>query len=155
MFTERRDANFAADPRVPLILGRPFLSTAHALIDVYEGEIILRHDDQSLILKCGDTPTVSYDNSESVNRMDLIDATCASAPKSWNLQSVVTPIILFLDPPNFTLLKEDECKQAFNDLRKKLIESPILVVPNWDYDFEIMCDASDFALGSSFRSKKG
>ncbi|GJV88265.1 reverse transcriptase domain-containing protein [Tanacetum coccineum] len=25
--------------------------------------------------------------------------------------------------------------------RKKLIESPILVVPNWDYDFEIMCDA--------------
>ncbi|GJU14329.1 reverse transcriptase domain-containing protein [Tanacetum coccineum] len=36
----------------------------------------------------------------------------------------------------------DECKQAFNDLRKKLIESPILVVPNWDYDFEIMCDAN-------------
>ncbi|GKA24641.1 reverse transcriptase domain-containing protein [Tanacetum coccineum] len=74
--------NFAADPRVPLILGRPFLSTAHALIDVYEGEIILRHDDQSLILKCGDTPTVSYDNSESVNRMDLIDATCADSQNS-------------------------------------------------------------------------
>nr|GFA14620.1 reverse transcriptase domain-containing protein [Tanacetum cinerariifolium] len=30
----------------------PFLSTAHALIDVYEGEIILRHDNQSLTLKC-------------------------------------------------------------------------------------------------------
>nr|GFC94222.1 hypothetical protein [Tanacetum cinerariifolium] len=29
-------------------VGRPFLSTAHALIDVYEGEITLRHDDQSL-----------------------------------------------------------------------------------------------------------
>ncbi|GJU92546.1 hypothetical protein Tco_1317302 [Tanacetum coccineum] len=68
--------NLKVYPRVPLILGRPFLSTAHALIDVYEGEIILRHDDQSLILKCGDTPTVSYDNSESVNA-DLIDATCA------------------------------------------------------------------------------
>nr|GFC14456.1 reverse transcriptase domain-containing protein [Tanacetum cinerariifolium] len=36
--------DFVADPRVPLILGRPFLSTAHALIDVYEGEITLRHD---------------------------------------------------------------------------------------------------------------
>nr|GEZ98546.1 reverse transcriptase domain-containing protein [Tanacetum cinerariifolium] len=46
--------DFVADPRIPLILGRPFLSTAHALIDVYEGEIILRHDDQSLTLKCGD-----------------------------------------------------------------------------------------------------
>nr|GFC86013.1 hypothetical protein [Tanacetum cinerariifolium] len=44
--------DFVADPRVPLILGRPFLSTAHALIDVYEGEITLRHDDQSLTLKC-------------------------------------------------------------------------------------------------------
>nr|GFB96647.1 reverse transcriptase domain-containing protein [Tanacetum cinerariifolium] len=34
------------------VLSRPFLSTAHALIDVYKGEIILRHDDQSLTLKC-------------------------------------------------------------------------------------------------------
>ncbi|GJT06325.1 reverse transcriptase domain-containing protein [Tanacetum coccineum] len=46
-----------ADPRVPLILGRPFLRTAHALIDVYEGEITLRNDDQSLTLKCGDDPS--------------------------------------------------------------------------------------------------
>nr|GEX04207.1 reverse transcriptase domain-containing protein [Tanacetum cinerariifolium] len=54
--------NFIADPRVPLILRRPFLSTAHALIDVYEGEIILRHDDQSLTLKCSDTPSISYNS---------------------------------------------------------------------------------------------
>nr|GEY52721.1 hypothetical protein [Tanacetum cinerariifolium] len=68
--------DFVADPRVPLILGRPFLSTAHALIDVYEGEITLRHDDQSLTLKCGDTPSISYNNLESLNKVDLIDATC-------------------------------------------------------------------------------
>nr|GEU44641.1 reverse transcriptase domain-containing protein [Tanacetum cinerariifolium] len=68
--------DFVANPRVPLILGRPFLSTAHALIDVYEGEIILRHDDQSLTLKCGDTPSISYNNFESLNKVDLIDATC-------------------------------------------------------------------------------
>nr|GFA01506.1 reverse transcriptase domain-containing protein [Tanacetum cinerariifolium] len=68
--------DFVADPRVPLILGRPFLSTAHALIDVYEGEITLRHDDQSLTLKCGDTPSLSYNNLESLNKVDLIDATC-------------------------------------------------------------------------------
>ncbi|GJS77401.1 reverse transcriptase domain-containing protein [Tanacetum coccineum] len=48
----------------------------------------------------------------------------------------------------------DECKQAFDELRKKLIESPILVVPNWDYDFEIMCDASDFALGAVLGQRK-
>ncbi|GKA15732.1 reverse transcriptase domain-containing protein [Tanacetum coccineum] len=39
--------------------------------------------------------------------------------------------------------------------RKKLIESPIsFVVPNWDYDFEIMCDASDFALGAVLGQRK-
>nr|GEY44422.1 reverse transcriptase domain-containing protein [Tanacetum cinerariifolium] len=67
--------DFVADPRVPLILGRPFFSTAHALIDVYEGEIILRHNDQSLTLKCGDTPSISYNNFESLNKVDLIDIT--------------------------------------------------------------------------------
>nr|GFA75876.1 reverse transcriptase domain-containing protein [Tanacetum cinerariifolium] len=67
---------FVADPRVPFILGRPFLSTTHALIDVYEGEITLRHDDQSLTLKCGDTPSIFYNNLESLNKVDLIDATC-------------------------------------------------------------------------------
>nr|GEV31721.1 DNA-directed DNA polymerase [Tanacetum cinerariifolium] len=68
--------NFIVDPRVLLILGRPFLSTAHALIGVYEGEIILRHDDQSLTLKCGDMPSISYNNFQSLNKVDLIDATC-------------------------------------------------------------------------------
>nr|GFC23383.1 hypothetical protein [Tanacetum cinerariifolium] len=66
--------DFVADPCVPLILGQPFLSTAHALIDVYEGEITLRHDDQSL--KCGDTPSIFYNNFQSLNKVDLIDATC-------------------------------------------------------------------------------
>nr|GFA96915.1 reverse transcriptase domain-containing protein [Tanacetum cinerariifolium] len=68
--------DFVADPRVPLILGRPFLSMAYALINVSEGEITLRHDDQSLTLKCGNTPSIFYNNLESLNKVDLIDATC-------------------------------------------------------------------------------
>nr|GEW82872.1 reverse transcriptase domain-containing protein [Tanacetum cinerariifolium] len=55
--------DFVADPRVLLILGKPFLSTAHALIDVYEGEIILHHDDQLLTLKCGFSDVVSNEVS--------------------------------------------------------------------------------------------
>nr|GFB72438.1 reverse transcriptase domain-containing protein [Tanacetum cinerariifolium] len=50
--------DFIADPRVPLILGRPFLSTTHAIINVHEREIILRQDKRSLTLKCGDTPSI-------------------------------------------------------------------------------------------------
>nr|GFB96723.1 reverse transcriptase domain-containing protein [Tanacetum cinerariifolium] len=50
--------------------------TAHAVINVYEGEIILRHEEQSLTLKCGDIPSISYNHFESLNKVDLIDATC-------------------------------------------------------------------------------
>ncbi|GKB76484.1 reverse transcriptase domain-containing protein [Tanacetum coccineum] len=101
--------DFVADPRVPLILGRPFLSTAHALIDVYEGEIILRHDDQSLILKCGDTPTISYDNFESVKRIDLIDATCAEyALKILDFTESGDSTSIILDPPPFTPFEGSE-----------------------------------------------
>nr|GFB27030.1 reverse transcriptase domain-containing protein [Tanacetum cinerariifolium] len=39
-------------------------------------EITLRHDEQSLTLKYGDTPSISYNNFESLNKVDLIDATC-------------------------------------------------------------------------------
>nr|GEZ65615.1 hypothetical protein [Tanacetum cinerariifolium] len=60
--------DFIVDLRVPLILERPFRSTAHALIDVYEGEIILRHNEQSLTLKCGDMPSISYNNFQSLNK---------------------------------------------------------------------------------------
>ncbi|GJS81374.1 reverse transcriptase domain-containing protein [Tanacetum coccineum] len=97
------------NPRVPLILGRPFLSTAHALIDVYAGEIILRHDDQSLVLKCGDTPTISYDNFESVKRIDLIDATCAEyAPKVLDFTESGDSTSIILDPPPFTPFEGSE-----------------------------------------------
>nr|GEY93263.1 reverse transcriptase domain-containing protein [Tanacetum cinerariifolium] len=65
--------DFIADPRVPLILGRPFLSIAHVIIDVHEREIILRQDKQSLTLKCGDTPSISQYELESLNKVDLIN----------------------------------------------------------------------------------
>ncbi|GJZ65950.1 reverse transcriptase domain-containing protein [Tanacetum coccineum] len=37
---------------------------------------------------------------------------------------------------------------AFETLKKKLTEAPILISPDWDLPFEIMCDASDFAIGA-------
>ncbi|GKC44661.1 reverse transcriptase domain-containing protein [Tanacetum coccineum] len=42
----------------------------------------------------------------------------------------------------------NECIQAFNTLKKKLTEAPILIAPDWDFPFELMCDASDFAIGA-------
>ncbi|GJW74313.1 reverse transcriptase domain-containing protein [Tanacetum coccineum] len=41
-----------------------------------------------------------------------------------------------------------ECIEEFNILKKKLTEAPILVAPDWDLPFEIICDASDYAVGA-------
>nr|GEY70756.1 reverse transcriptase domain-containing protein [Tanacetum cinerariifolium] len=40
-----------------------------------------------------------------------------------------------------------ECVDAFQTLKRKLTEAPILIAPDWDMPFELMCDASDFAWG--------
>ncbi|GJX86503.1 reverse transcriptase domain-containing protein [Tanacetum coccineum] len=42
----------------------------------------------------------------------------------------------------------NECIKAFETLKKKLTEAPILVAPDWDLPFEIMCDASDYMVGT-------
>ncbi|GJT44977.1 reverse transcriptase domain-containing protein [Tanacetum coccineum] len=68
--------DYVADPRVPLILGRPFLRTARTLIDVHGEQMTLRHDEQSVTFKVGDTKTFSYSMIESVNRVDVIDIAC-------------------------------------------------------------------------------
>nr|GFC04320.1 reverse transcriptase domain-containing protein [Tanacetum cinerariifolium] len=69
--------DFEADPRVPLILGRSFLGTGHALIDVYGEEITLRVNDESVTFNLNQTMRYSlmYDDN-SVNRVDVIDIAC-------------------------------------------------------------------------------
>ncbi|GJY04227.1 hypothetical protein Tco_0370167 [Tanacetum coccineum] len=47
-----------------------------ALIDVHGEQMTLRHDDQSITFKVGDTKTFSYNTIESVNRVDVIDVAC-------------------------------------------------------------------------------
>ncbi|GJW63880.1 reverse transcriptase domain-containing protein [Tanacetum coccineum] len=47
-----------------------------------------------------------------------------------------------------------DCIDAFETLKKKLTEAPILVVPDWNLPFELMCDASDFAIGAVLGQRK-
>nr|GEV58527.1 reverse transcriptase domain-containing protein [Tanacetum cinerariifolium] len=58
-------------------------------------------------------------------------------------------------PPMTRLLEKDtsfvfsqECVDAFQTPKRKLTKAPILIAPNWDLPFELMCDASDFAIGT-------
>ncbi|XP_070005918.1 uncharacterized protein [Nicotiana sylvestris] len=40
----------------------------------------------------------------------------------------------------------NECRLAFKELKKRLVTAPIIVAPNWEQPFELMCDASDYAI---------
>nr|GFC80278.1 reverse transcriptase domain-containing protein [Tanacetum cinerariifolium] len=47
---------------------------------------------------------------------------------------------------NSPFVFSNECIQVFRTLKDKLTEAPILIAPNWDQPFELMCDASDYAV---------
>ncbi|GJY28257.1 reverse transcriptase domain-containing protein [Tanacetum coccineum] len=69
--------DFDADPRVPLILGRSFLKTGCALIDVYEGELTLRVKKEVVAFNLDQTSRYSsnYDDM-TANRIDVIEMAC-------------------------------------------------------------------------------
>nr|GEU31617.1 reverse transcriptase domain-containing protein [Tanacetum cinerariifolium] len=68
--------DYVVDPRVPLIIGRPFLRIGRALIDVYGEELTIRVDDEAITFKVGQTSKYSYNDAESINRIDVIDVAC-------------------------------------------------------------------------------
>ncbi|GJR69108.1 reverse transcriptase domain-containing protein [Tanacetum coccineum] len=303
--------DYVVDPRVPLILGKPFLRMAHALIDVYGEELTLRVDDEAITFKVVQTSRYSYNDVKSVNRIDVIDVSCeeyaqevlgfsdsstsgnptpsdpiiASSsplftpfeggdfileeieacltndsipsriddadfdpegdirqheellnndpssplpPKELHFEELKMIKSSIDDPPKLELkdlpshleyafleeidklpviiakdLKDDEkdrllkgivlghkiskseievdrakvdfiaklphstsvkgvrsflghaeCIEGFNILKKKLTEAPILIAPDWDLPFEIMCDASDYAVGAVLGQRK-
>ncbi|GKF10394.1 reverse transcriptase domain-containing protein, partial [Tanacetum coccineum] len=69
--------DFKPDPRVPLILRRCFLKTNRALIDVYEGELTLRVDNEAITYNLDQTSRylVNY-NDMTVNRINVVELAC-------------------------------------------------------------------------------
>ncbi|GKB45891.1 reverse transcriptase domain-containing protein [Tanacetum coccineum] len=120
-------------------LGLPGLNdtkmvTAHALIDVYEGEITLRNDDQSLTLKCGDAPSISYNNLESLKKVDLIDATCEEY--SQEMIPTSSPTLTPFDESDFLLFEEAD---AFIAIRlEPVFDQVILNATYFDPEGDIL-----------------
>ena len=42
---------------------------------------------------------------------------------------------------------DESCRSAFDEIKSKLVTATIMLTPDWNNDYEIMCDASDYAMG--------
>nr|GEY24585.1 reverse transcriptase domain-containing protein [Tanacetum cinerariifolium] len=121
--------DYESGPRVPLILGRPFLMTARALIDVHKEEIILRDGDERLTLNIRhDTFRYSIQpQKESINLInisddsneDFLEELCARNFQSGNLT--------FSSHPKLTSTKVKNDVFDPHQVLKPFFPSPILV----------------------------
>nr|GEU78293.1 reverse transcriptase domain-containing protein [Tanacetum cinerariifolium] len=87
--------DYEIDPQVPLILGRPFLRTAHALIDVHREEMILRGGDERLTLNIRHD-TSSYSNQphkESINMINIYDDYLKDLFATNHLNSILEDLV--------------------------------------------------------------
>nr|GEX97869.1 reverse transcriptase domain-containing protein [Tanacetum cinerariifolium] len=70
-----------------------------------------------------------------------------------DFSKIARPMTYLLEKQIPFLFSKD-CIDAFETLKKKLTEAPILVVPNWNLPFELMCDASDFTICAVLGQRK-
>nr|GFA66465.1 reverse transcriptase domain-containing protein [Tanacetum cinerariifolium] len=102
-------------------------------------------------------------SSDDVQPMQ-VDLRCAHALTKLHWHDIyVDPDRHKVDQPRpMTLLLEKhapflfskECVEAFQTLKRKLTEAPILIAPDWDMPFELMCDASDFDISAVLRQRQ-
>nr|GEW92825.1 reverse transcriptase domain-containing protein [Tanacetum cinerariifolium] len=132
--------DFEADPRVLLILGRSFLRTGHALIDVYGEEITLWVNDEAEML--GFSNNYLGGNPTSTSEPIISDSFPFLTPFEGS-DFILEKIEAYLKDESIS----PEIDHADCD-PEKLTEASILVVPDSNIPFELMCDASDFAIGA-------
>nr|GFA36216.1 reverse transcriptase domain-containing protein [Tanacetum cinerariifolium] len=116
--------DFEPDPRVPLILGRCFLKTGRALIDVHKGELTLRIRNKSITYNLDQTSrySVNYDQM-TANKIDVIDEDCeeyfqevlgfsdvttsgSPTPSDDPIVSTTSPMLTLFEDSDFLLFEE-------------------------------------------------
>ncbi|XP_075494038.1 uncharacterized protein LOC142531695 [Primulina tabacum] len=64
-----------------------------------------------------------------------------------DFSKITKPLCNLLEKDS-TFIFDDDCLQAFEKIKRALVTSPIMIVPDWKEPFELMCDASDYAVGA-------
>ncbi|GJV38604.1 reverse transcriptase domain-containing protein [Tanacetum coccineum] len=127
--------DFEADPRVPLILRRSFLRTSHALIDVYEGEIILRDRNEQITFHVNGT---SKHPQKHVNEsIKMVNGTCKNSFKRFPDE----PTQVCLSPPKDVNDKKE--KQEVKNLAEPTAKRQTRITPCLK-NFRVVCKESWF-----------
>ncbi|XP_027348121.1 uncharacterized protein LOC113859587 [Abrus precatorius] len=127
------------DIDVPLILGRPFLATAGAIIDVRDGKLILRVGDEKITFKIPDIQFLGH----IVSREGImVDPTKVEAVSQWS--RLTTPTKLTWKGKDFDW--NEECEASFQKLMERLTSTPLLILPDFEQKFKVYYDASGQGL---------
>ncbi|GJS73949.1 reverse transcriptase domain-containing protein [Tanacetum coccineum] len=128
----------------PTTLQRCMLAIFHEMI---EESVKVFMDDLSVFGNSFDT---------CLNNLDKMLQRCKDAQLVLNWEKyfskIARPLTKLIEkdtPFEF----DDECKKAFKSLKEKLTCAPVIVSPNWNIPFELICDASDFAVGAVLEQK--
>ncbi|CAN6580946.1 unnamed protein product [Malus baccata var. baccata] len=70
-----------------------------------------------------------------------------------DFSKISTPLCRLLQK-DVTFDFNEECEKAFKHLKEMLTSAPIIRPPNWSIPFQLMCDASDYALGAVLGQRK-
>ena len=70
-----------------------------------------------------------------------------------DFSKIAKPLNNLLNKDAMFLFDED-CLQEFNALKTSLVSAPVIIAPNWGQEFELMCDASDYAIGAVLGQRK-
>ncbi|GJU00035.1 reverse transcriptase domain-containing protein [Tanacetum coccineum] len=140
--------DYEVDPRVPLILGRPFLRTAHALVDVLCEKLTLQVGDEELVFNVESTSKYPRKHGdESIHKIDILDITCEDHfQEVLNVQKSINPMSGRLTPspdpvveslsPSFTPFGDSEFLLEQTDAFISLDESIPPGIDNGIYDSE-------------------
>nr|GEW37481.1 reverse transcriptase domain-containing protein [Tanacetum cinerariifolium] len=136
--------DYESDPRVPLILGTPFLRTARALIDVHNEEMILRDGDERLTLNMKHD-TASYSNHPHRDSFNLINIFNIPNIDSFN---DIHPY--FDDDP-----LSDSTTFSANSLLEEFTDELALITYPSDYDDNHTCDIKSYLREIEFLLYQG
>ncbi|XP_073061737.1 uncharacterized protein [Primulina eburnea] len=70
-----------------------------------------------------------------------------------DFSKITKPLCNLLEKES-TFIFNDDCLQAFEKIKMALVTAPIMIVSDWKEPFELMCDASDYAVGAVLGQRK-